>query len=279
MQSGQGGRIVDPQTQMSASEQFSDGEAYERLMGRWSRAVGSGFLDWCAVAPRLAWLDVGCGNGAFTEEIVRRAAPSMVAGVDPAPAQLAFARQRPGAAGAKFVTGDAQALPFEDNSFDAAMMALVIAFVPDPAKAMLEMRRVTRPGGTIAAYMWDLPGGGLPLAPVYRALAEIGHGAPMPPSAAISEREALAGLWRGAGLADIETAVFRIEVRFDSFEDFWQSSTLPVGPQAERIRSLSPEARDALRARLRAGLPSAADGSVSYDAVANGVRGRVPHQS
>ena len=269
---------MEPEVQMSANEQFSDGAAYERLMGRWSRAVGSGFLDWCALAPRLAWLDVGCGNGAFTEEIVRRASPSKVAGVDPAPAQLDFARHRPGAAGATFVIGDAQALPFEDGSFDAAVMALVIAFIPDPAKAMLEMRRVTRPGGTVAACMWDLPRGGLPLAPVYRALAEIGHGAPMPPSAAVSEREALAGLWHRAGLDDVETAVFRIEVRFDSFEDFWQSSTLPVGPQAERIRSLSPQARDALRSRLMAALPGAADGSISYDAVANAVRGRVPQQ-
>src|SRR5262245_338551 len=121
---------------------FSDGQAYERLMGRWSQIAGRAFLEWLALPKGLRCLDVGCGNGAFTEVLVAHAAPAGVVGVDPSEGQLAFARTRPGTSGATFQTADAQALPFPDRSFDAALMALVISFVPDPAKAVREMARV-----------------------------------------------------------------------------------------------------------------------------------------
>src|SRR4051812_161796 len=149
---------------MAAQEiQFNDGAAYERMMGVWSRLAGDVFLDWLAPAPGLRWIDVGCGNGAFTELLVTRCAPAEVQGVDPSEAQLAFARGRPAAKLAEFRPGSAMALPFPDDSFDAAVMALVIFFVPDPAKGVAEMARVVRPGGSIAAYAWDMLGGGFPL--------------------------------------------------------------------------------------------------------------------
>src|SRR5690349_21615344 len=141
---------------------FSDGEAYERLMGRWSRLVGQSFLDWLAVPKGLRWLDVGCGNGAFTEVLIAGVAPAAVTGVDPSEGQIAYARKRPATAMAEFRVGDAQSLAFDDRSFDAAAMALVISFLPDPAKAVAEMARVVRPGGCIATYMWDMSAGGSP---------------------------------------------------------------------------------------------------------------------
>jgi ubiquinone/menaquinone biosynthesis C-methylase UbiE len=141
---------------------FDDGEAYERGMGVWSRRVGEIFLDWLAPVPGLAWIDVGCGNGAFTELLVQRCSPREVQGVDPSDAQLRFARERPGAEGAVFREGDAMALPFEAGRFDAAVMALVIFFVPEPAKGLAEMIRIVRPGGMISAYAWDMLGGGFP---------------------------------------------------------------------------------------------------------------------
>ena len=103
---------------------FDDGEAYERAMGIWSRVAGRVFLDWLALPPGLRWIDIGCGNGAFTELLVQRCAPSETQGIDPSEAQLTFARMRPAARGAAFLQGDATALPFEGGRFDAAVMAL-----------------------------------------------------------------------------------------------------------------------------------------------------------
>src|SRR5262245_35461239 len=133
---------------MSARDElFTDGKVYERLMGRWSRMVAGSFLDWLDAGTNLRWLDVGCGNGAFTEDVIARCAPAAVTGIDPSADQLSYARTRAGTAPADFHVGDAQDLPFADGTFDVAAMALVIAFIPDPAKAVAEMTRVVRPGG------------------------------------------------------------------------------------------------------------------------------------
>ena len=255
---------------------FNDGAAYERLMGRWSLLAGAQFLDWLTPAPGQTWLDVGCGNGAFTEVIATRAAPAMLIGIDPSDAQIAYARQRPGAKGATFQIGDAQALPFADASFDLAVMGLVIAFIPDPARGLAELVRVIKPGGTVATYMWDLPGGGLPLAPMFRALAQIGRPGQMPPSSAISTQAALDGLWHAAGLTDIRSAVVTIRTTFDDFEDFWTSVTGSAGPQARTLQSLSPEELTMLRQRLQASLPTDAQGRITYPSVANAISGRKP---
>jgi ubiquinone/menaquinone biosynthesis C-methylase UbiE len=258
-----------------AARQFSDGHAYERLMGRWSRKVGVQFLDWCNVPADRAWLDVGCGNGAFTEEILAKANPSHVTGIDPAPAQIEFARKRLDGTRAAFQLGDAQSLPFADGVFDVACMALVIVFVPDPAKGVAEMKRVTRRGGMIATYMWDLPNGGVPTSPFYAALRDMGFPAPMPPQAEASRQEALIGLWRAAGVGDIETTVLRITVEHPNFEAFWEANILPVGPQADRIRQLDASAREALKQRLKARFRTMADGSIKFESFANAVKGVV----
>jgi len=121
---------------------FDDGAAYERMMGNWSRLAGEIFLDWLAPLSGLRWIDIGCGNGAFTELLVERCAVAEVQGIDPSEGQLAFARARPAARVAEFRQGDAMALPFSEDRFDVAVMALVIFFVPDPAKGVAEMVRV-----------------------------------------------------------------------------------------------------------------------------------------
>src|SRR6185503_16514299 len=123
---------------------FEDGATYERMMGTWSRLVGVDFLQWLAPCSGLRWIDVGCGNGAFTELLVERCAPVEVHGIDPSEGQLAFARTRPAARVAEFRQGDAMALPFPGDRFDAAVMALVLVFVPEPAKGIAEMARVVR---------------------------------------------------------------------------------------------------------------------------------------
>ena len=257
------------------SQLFTDGAAYERLMGRWSRPVGEQFLDWLDVPKGQRWLDVGCGNGAFTETIISRCAPAEVVGVDPSEGQIAHARMRPEAKQAQFRIAGAQELPFADDSHDAATMALVITFVPDPPKGVAEMKRVVRPGGTVAAYMWDLPGGGIPLAPLLRVMQSFG----IPytsPNAEISRIENLRMVWQQTGLQSIDTRVIRITAVFASFDDFWDANTLDIGPAGKALHAQSLEMQEKARARLREQLSSRGDGSIAYEAFANAVKGRVP---
>lgn len=254
---------------------FTDGAAYERLMGRFSQPVGADFLAWLGAAPGLAWLDAGCGNGAFTEVIARDAAPASLDGIDLAEAQLDYARARPGAAMARFHKGDAQALPFAEASFDVTVMGLVIAFLPDPARGLSELVRVTRPGGWVATYMWDLPRG-LPLFPLFRALAAVGQPGQMPPSSHLGAQPALEDLWRGAGLSDLASTSIPLTVRFADFEEFWTSSTANAGPQAAAVQALDPGQRARMRAELEASLPRDATGAIAYPALAHAVRGRKP---
>lgn len=258
-----------------AGQMFSDGKVYERMMGRWSKRVGVQFLDWLDAPKGLNWLEVGCGNGAFTEELIAHTAPRAVSAIDPSEGQLAFARTRQAAKLAQFRLGDAQAVPFPDDSFDAAVMALVITFIADPAKAVGELARAVRPGGIVATYMWDIAGGGLPLAPVGRALKAMGKDYARVSEAA-ARRETMQALWQGAGLQAVETRVIRITVNFTSFDEFCESNLVPIGPAGQVIAKMSPAETEQLRAHLRNLLPIAADGSIAYEAFANAVKGRVP---
>ena len=254
---------------------FDDGAGYERMMGVWSRLAGDVFLDWLAPRPGLRWIDVGCGSGAFTELIVDRCAPAEVQGIDPSEGQLSFARGRPAARVAKFRQGDAMALPFADSSFDAAVMALVIFFVPDPAKGVAEMVRVVSPGGLIAAYAWDIMSDGFPLEPVQAELRAMGHTPPRPPSASISRIDALRELWASGGIGEVETREIAVERGFADFDDYW--TTAMLGPSVSQIiNAMPPGDVERLKAGVRKWLTADAAGRVTYRARANAVKGRLP---
>ena len=254
---------------------FEDGASYERMMGTWSRLVGDIFLDWLALPTGLRFVDIGCGNGAFTEMIVDRCAPVEVQGIDPSPAQLAFARTRPAARLAQFREGDAMALPFAENAFDVATMALVIFFVPDPAKSVAEMARVVRPGGVIAAYAWDVLGGGFPLEPIQAETRALGLKTLRPPSVDASRIDALHGLWTGAGLVSVNTKVITVQRTFASFDELWAISSQgsSVGPI---LAEMPPVDVERLKARVRKNLAPDSAGRITYSARANAVYGRVP---
>jgi SAM-dependent methyltransferase len=254
---------------------YEDGEAYERGMGIWSQLAGQEFLGWLAPQPGLRWLDIGCGNGAFTELLARQCAPAEIQGVDPAEAQLNYARQREGTRGTIFHQGDAMALPFEDGTFDAAVMALVIFFVPDPSKGVAEMARVTRPGGTVSSYAWDFHGGGFPYEPIQTEMRAVGMTPPWPPSPDASRTAALISLWEAAGMEAIQSYEIKVRRTFADFDDFWSAST-GTGALKPTISAMAQEDLAQLKAKVKVGLGLTADGPVSHEGRANAIQGRVP---
>jgi ubiquinone/menaquinone biosynthesis C-methylase UbiE len=255
---------------------FDDGAAYERMMGAWSRLAGEVFLDWLSPPPGQSWIDIGCGNGAFTELLARRAAPAAILGVDPSAGQLRFARARLAADIARFEPGDAMALPSEDASFDAAVMALVIVFVPEPAKGVAEMKRVVKPGGAVCAYAWDmLEPGGFPMAAMQEELRGMGVTPMMPPRAEVSRIDALHALWDDAGLTNIATREITVARTFEDFDDYWACVEIAVA-MAPSTREMGADAKARLKDSLRTRLPADAAGRISFTARANAVSGRVP---
>ncbi len=258
-----------------AQIRFEDGAAYERMMGAWSRLAGDVFLDWLKPAPGLRWIDIGCGSGAFSELLVERCAPLAVEAVDPSEAQLAFARTRPASRLARFQRGDAMSLPFTARDFDAAVMALVIFFVPEPAKGVAEMVRVVKPGGLVSAYAWDVVGGGLPFAPFIEELQAMGRKPPLPPSFAASRLDVLQQLWRDAGIDDLETRQITVSRTFADFDDYWDTTTLGASLR-QIIASMAAEEAGQLKARLRARLATDSRGRIIYSAHANAIKGRLP---
>lgn len=255
---------------------FDDGAAYEEMMGVWSRLAGKAFLDWLQPRPGLRWIDVGCGNGAFTELLVERCAPRSVVGVDPSEGQLRFARERHTAGVARFEQGDAMHLPGGADAFEAGVMALVIFFVPDPAAGLAELTRVVAPGGEVSAYVWDvLEPGGFPLAPLQNELRALGVPPILPPSAEASRAAALRDLWTGAGLLDVRTTEITVTRTFASFDAFWRTVEIALG-MSPASRGLPAEMLAGVRERLRAKLPTDAEGRVAYPSRANAVAGRKP---
>jgi|SRR5579862_452588 len=254
---------------------FEDGAAYEEMMGKWSRIAGDVFLDWLGLPTGLRCLDVGCGNGAFTELFVQRCAPAEMHGVDPAPAQIEFARGRPGARAAQFHEGGAMALPFPDNKFDVATMALVIFFVPEPVKGVAEMARVVKPGGLVASYAWDVPGGGFPMEPIRAQMREMGLTPMGPPVPDASRMDVSRELWAGAGLEQIGTREIVVQRTFASFDEFWAINLkgASIGPV---VAKMSPAEAARLKEGTRARIPAAADGRVTTSGRANAIKGRVP---
>ncbi len=261
-------------TDAARHDVWAQGAGYERYIGRWSRPVAAEFLDWLGIAPGKAWLDVGCGTGALSQRIVEVAAPARVTGVDPSDGFVAHAAAH--VAGAQFRTGDAQALPVGDGEFDAVVSGLVLNFVPDQPKAIAEMRRAARPGGTVAAYVWDYAGEMQLIRRFWDAAGALDPGA-----RALDEArrfpdcrpEALRTLFDGAGLRDVETKAIDAPTVFADFDDYWSPFLAGQGPAPGYCMKLPEDLRDALRDRLRASLPRARDGTIPLIARAWAVRG------
>ncbi|WP_426609268.1 class I SAM-dependent methyltransferase [Bradyrhizobium sp. McL0616] len=259
---------------MSSPEpiKFTDGAAYERFMAPWSRSAGALFLDWLAPGSGLAWADVGCGNGAFTELILARSAPSSICAIDPSDAQIATARQKLSAKQVELSIGDAMALPYDPDRFDVAVMALVLFFVPDPHKGASEMVRVTKPGGVVASYTWDVMRGGTPTQHLWEELDAMGKPAARPPSADVSRFAALKALWAALGIRDVETRELVVERTFVNFDDYWLS--MVVSSPSGIVGKLSNAENTELKRRLQDRLPASATGEITVHGWATAIKGR-----
>jgi SAM-dependent methyltransferase len=249
---------------------FTDSQAYELSMGRNSRVAGGTFLDWLSLPSGLRWLDVGCGTGVFTELILDRAAPGAISAIDPSEGQIAFAKSKQGTNPVDYRQGDAMSLPFGDDEFDVAVMALVIQYIPDRAKAMSEITRVVRPGGTVAAYVWPGINEGHPMQILNDAIKSIGVSERRRPGNEARTIEALTGLFDASGLGDIESRPIEVTFKFKDFDDYWSSQA------ANTIQDMSDADVERLKAVLREQLSTDESGQISYAARANAVRGQVP---
>jgi ubiquinone/menaquinone biosynthesis C-methylase UbiE len=255
---------------------FDDGAAYERFMGRWSRAAGAIFLDWIAPPKEARWLDVGCGTGVFTELVLDRCSPATVIAIDPSAAQIELAHGKPVARRADFRVADAQALPFPAGTFDVVASALVINFIPDPAQALAEMRRVGRRGGVLAGYVWDFAGSRSPGSLLRRAMRRIGADDPPVSGTETSRLDAIRQLFAQAGLQEIASRTIDVTVSFPDFDDFWRSQTQRSNPTSKMIAALPESDRAKLIEAVRTELPAGPDGAFAYSARANAIKARVP---
>lgn len=240
----------------SRHDTWSAGEHYECFMGRWSRRTAVRYLDWLDAPKDAAWLDLGCGTGALTQTILARGNPRSIVAIDQSAGFVAHARAAISDEHVRmrFEVADAQSIPLPDASVDVAASALVLNFVPDRVQALREMKRVTKPDGLLSFYVWDYPGGGMGLIRAFWTAAigldpkaeELGEARRFP----FCTPEGLSALCAEAGWPPVTVAPIEIEMRFGSFEEYWQPFTLGTGPAPGYCVSLPDDARAALKQRL-----------------------------
>lgn len=256
---------------------FSASDAYERFMGRWSRRLAAAFVTFADVRPGDVVLDAGCGTGSLASAVLA-VAPARVVGIDPSSAYIQAARAHVTDSRATFEEADVRQLRFADASFDKALSLLVLNFVPTPGQALDEMRRVTRPGGVVAAAVWDYGDGMEMLRAFWDEAIALDRAADprderhMP----LSRSGELATLWRDHGFTAVEEDALVIPQWFPSFDDFWSPFLGGQGPAGALVASLGGERREALRRRLQGRLAAAADGSLRLLARAWAVKGVIP---
>ena len=258
-------------------EQWTSGARYDQWMGRWSRLLAQEFLKWLDVPAGLRWIDVCCGSGMVTEAIVERNAPASIVGVDASTKQIGFARQHRAHSKVIFETADAMALPFPDASFDVAVCGLGLNFIPSPGRALEEICRVTRPGGTIAVYVWDYAHGARFLREFWDAAIAIDGEAAVFDQAhrfPMCTQEGLLRLFEQVKLQDLSMRALEVVTRFTSFDDYWEPFLTRQGSAPNYLAMRDQQIRTAIRERLRAVLPTNAEGAIELPARAWAIHAR-----
>ena len=260
------------------SDTWERGSPYEQYIGRWSRRVAPIFLSWLDFAPHKVWLDVGCGTGALSAAIFDLCSPTDVIGVEPSEGFLKLASQNL-AGRATLHVGNAASIPLSASSIDAVVSGLVLNFVPDVPAALAEMRRVSKPGGVIAAYVWDYEAqmelirifwdAAVSLDDSARGLHE---GLRFP----ICSPEALRTAFEGAGLLNIEVTALNAVANFAGFEEYWRPFLGGQGPAPAYAMSLTEDRRSQLRETVRSQVPTESNGSITLNTRAWGIRATTP---
>ncbi|MEZ5891022.1 MAG: class I SAM-dependent methyltransferase [Xanthobacteraceae bacterium] len=266
-------------TETSRHDAWQAGDSYDLYMGRWSRQIAPGFLEWLAATEGLDWLELGCGTGALSAAILARCNPRRILCLDPSAGFVAKARANVPDARAEFHVGDAQSLAMDAASKDVIVSALVLNFVPNKEKALAEMKRVARRGATVGFYVWDYPGGGVEFVHAFWNAAM----ALDPGAADLSEDtrfpfctpDGLVDLARASGLASVDCTPIEVPTVFKDFEDYWHPFTLGAGPAPGYCMSLAPVARQRLKQELDDSLPRREDGAIPLKARAWAVKGQV----
>lgn len=230
-------------------------DAYDRFMGRYSKLLSPRLADLAGVRAGQRVLDVGCGPGALTTELVERVGADAVAAVDPSEPFVAAARERHPAVDVQ--PAPAEQLPFPDDAFDAALAQLVVQFMSDPAVGVSEMRRVTRPDGVVAACVWAHASGQGPLSPFWDAARELDPEVHDESQQTGTSEGDLAQLFNSAGLREVEETALSVGLFHPSFEEWWEPFTLGVGPAGQHLAALDRERQVELREHCRALLPEA----------------------
>jgi SAM-dependent methyltransferase len=247
---------------------------YDRFMGRYLPKLAPALADAAGVREGMRALDVGCGPGGLTHELAARLGNENVAAVDPAEQFANACRERN--PGADVRVGVAEDLPWDDDSFDVALSSLVLAFMRDAATGVGEMARVTKPGGTVASCMWDIPGGGMTMLATFWRAARTVDPHTEGETARVGVRDGqIADLLRGAGLEDVQAGALTSSARYEDFDDFWQPFTFAVGPSGAYLRAQPPDDQEAIRRECFALLGEPA-GAFELEARAWYARGTVP---
>jgi SAM-dependent methyltransferase len=258
---------------------WSGGDAYEQYMGRWSRQIAPLFLDILNPPRDAEWVDIGCGTGVLSSAILRNCAPKRVAGIEPSAAFVEAANSQIDDSRFHCQPGSAEALPYNDDAFSAAVSGLVLNFVKDKEKSVAEMVRVTSPGGIVALYVWDYAGHMQIMRYFFDTAIELDEGARKFDdgyNAPICRPRPLSHLFERAGLIDIKVASLDISAAFESFEDYWSPFLGGTGSAPKYCTSLSPEAQARLKENLRAQVPIGPDGEILLAVRAFAVKGTVP---
>jgi ubiquinone/menaquinone biosynthesis C-methylase UbiE len=245
-------------------DSWLSGDPYDYYMGRWSSRVAELFTDWLSLSPGLEWLDIGCGSGALSETILNKQKPERVTAIDQSEGFVKTAQKRLGNR-ANCRVGNAFDLPLENASVNAAISGLVLNFLPEPEKALIEMKRVTTPGGSVAVYVWDYAGKMDLLNYFWDTAVELNpkainlhEGRRFPGT----DSEGLKDIFKRAGFLEIETAPLEINTDFSDFDDYWQPFLGGQGPAPTYVLSLDESERDKLRHALLERLAIRADGSI-----------------
>jgi SAM-dependent methyltransferase len=261
-------------------DKWTSGKDYDAWMGRWSRLLALEFLNWLAIPPGARWLDVCCGTGVTAQAILERSSPASVVGIDVNPIQITFAREHRSHPKISFELADALALPFKDHAFDVAVCGLGLHYTPNPHRALLEMRRTTRPGGTIATYVWDFAEGARFLRFFWDAAIAVDPAARDFDQARrfpLCTPDGLRAAFKAANLESSVVHPLEIVTRFANFDDYWQPMSTGQGSGPHYLSLRDDCTRLAIRDRLQSSLPADAQGAIVLPARSWAIRARIPH--